>query len=388
VRPGHDAPRLVLLDLDGWESFAAWAPAVRRRGMRVARVSTARRGLRRLAWAVLDPLLYGPSAGRVSDQVVPRGLVQELLAEPTVDIVAGEETMADLREDPGLPVGGPLGRVPDLERQSLLYDKLALTEFARGLGVGVPGTWSTPPADVLPLLVKARLGAGGRDVRLVTEGSELAAAVADLDPGGEGRLLFQEMFTGAVLNASGVARDGRILVSALCRVRPRDEDPFGPHRGAMEVVDDPQVGRDLATLVAALEYTGPFCVDFVRSADGRLGLIDFNPRVFGGWLPLERAGVGILDAYLSIFGLAPEPTPRVLAPGTLLWDRLGPRPDVADWEQWAVEARYSVDVIRSTAAITGPVYAGLAVARATRTLLTQGIALARRPGRSDVRRSG
>jgi hypothetical protein len=58
-------------------------------------------------------------------------------------------------------------------------------------------------------------------------------------------------------------------------------------------------------LLGALGYTGMFCLDFVGAEVGGPLLVDLNPRVFGSWAALQRAGVDLVTAYMYAHDLHP-----------------------------------------------------------------------------------
>ncbi len=282
--------------------------------MTVARVSRRPSGLAGLLSPVLDRLVFGRPAAVLGPLDEPvEGLPRGLLEAPTADVQGDEVVVGTLRAAGVWPVADVAQRAP-VAMVPLLYDKYAMARFAETVPVATPRSWDEPPADRFPLVVKGRLGSGGQSVRVVRDQDELAAAVADLDRQGSSSLFFQEFSVGRLTVFGGVARAGRLLAGAAYRAEAATDDPLGPS-AALEVVDSPGIDAGLAPLLTALGYTGFFCVDYIERADGSAALIDFNPRVFAGWLALQGAGVDLLTAYLSLFGLAAEPEPRAAPAG-------------------------------------------------------------------------
>jgi hypothetical protein len=74
----------------------------------------------------------------------------------------------------------------------------------------------------------------------------------------------------------------------------------------MLTLDDPETLDQTAQLLGALKYTGAFCLDFVRAADGQPLLIDVNARIFGSWAALQAAGLDLVGAYAYAWGLSAE----------------------------------------------------------------------------------
>jgi hypothetical protein len=87
-----------------------------------------------------------------------------------------------------------------------------MTVFAERLGLSVPETWSYDP-ELLPLVVKGRVGAGGRAVRLVYSEQERDAAVRELGTD----VFFQDVVNGDLINVSGVARQGEVCLLVAYR---------------------------------------------------------------------------------------------------------------------------------------------------------------------------
>lgn len=365
------AKRVVIIDFEGWESFQQWGAALRSAGLDVVRVAGRERGARSVFRDLADYFLYGNWDARVdpASDIVATLTLQQLLTPPTVDVVAPEDVMCALVDEGGVPDVIDPPRVPVRADLPLLYDKRQMTRFAVGHGLGAPRTWEALP-EQLPVVVKGRIGAGGQNVRVVTTDAELRSAVAQLERVA-GPVFFQEFWPGPVVNAAGVSRDGTILVHAVYRVKPPADDPLGPPE-LMEVVNLPEIERQLHELVAQLKYTGIFCMDYVLDHDGKPGLIDCNPRLFGGWLPLQMAGVNLLGAYLSLLDLADPPEPTRLPPGTMLTDRILPHGGLENWSQWKVDARFSVSRLLAVRAVTGWRFVAVSSVRAGFSLATQG----------------
>jgi len=369
--------RVVLIDPAGWGSFATWGAALHHRGLQVLRVADSGRGVLGAAYRLRDRWLLGSPPVHLDTPVaITRALMDELLAPPTVDVHCSEDLLPAIGAVTTLPSGGPLGRVP-AQLWHLLGDKLAMTEFAVGLDLAVPRTTAAHDGT-FPFVVKRKNGSAGGGVRVVNDQAELEAARRELDPEHDDALFYQEPFTAAVVNAGGVARDGRLIVSAVYLAKPAPDDPLGPPE-VLEILDLPGLHDELAALLGALEYTGVFCVDYVMTDDGRWGMVDVNSRAFGGWLALQIAGLDIVGAYLSLFGMAPEPGLALLEPGRELDDRIRLRPGPGGVGVVGAEWRRSLRAIRAAAEVTGPRYAAMLAARSTAAAAT---AAARRVGRS------
>lgn len=363
-------PRTVLVDLETWDSLGSWGAALHQRGWQVHRVVLERHGLRRLARAARDRAVFGGPSIEVPSSPAALTLTAELAATVRAadDIQGTETTVSTIREAGLLSPGTLRGRAPDLERQECLYDKWLMNERARGLGLGVPESWSSPPPGLLPLVVKGRIGAGGQAVVIAHDQPQLEQAIAALTQDQGQPPFFQELMPGVVVNAAGVAQDGRLLVHALYEAQAPADDPLGPPE-VLRIGDYPQIAEELAHLLADLRYTGIFCVDYLFSDDGRVGLLDFNPRVFGGWLALQAAGVDLLGAYLSLVDSTIRPTGSGPPAGTMLHDRILPADTAASRDELLPELRRSIAAVRTIRPLTGSAYAAMQLVRAGRVTL-------------------
>lgn len=310
-------PRILMLDLDSWDGLTEWGSSLRRHGLPVIRVVRPRTRMA-AARRVLDRWQFGADpievAGALGDLEV-----RAALAPPTVDVQGPEAQLQEL--DGALPPDSPsrqlLQRVPDSVGQDTLYDKWRMTELAMEHDLQVPQSWEQAPDGVLPLVVKGRISAGGQDVDVAHDPQELRDVVARMTRRDNGGLFYQRVFSGPVLNAGGVAKDGRLLVHAIYEASPPPDDPYGPPV-LLRIIDRPDVQEQLSALIRALGYTGIFCIDYVQDEHDHAAMVDFNPRVFGGWLQLQLAGVDFIGAYQHALGLAPAPAFRPLPAGTTL----------------------------------------------------------------------
>ena len=370
--------RVVLLDLLSWSSFASWGPALHRQGLKVLRVSKGRRWYLDAPLRLKDRIQLGAWPLRVDEtgfSVVTPELMGSLFQAPTVDLHASEDYMDVALRTETIPLGSVSARVPDLERQRLLYDKLTMTEFAKSQGCDVPHTWAEASGATYPLVVKKRAGAGGLSVRLIDSPDQLTQAELELDPDNEGDLFYQEAVPGDGVNIGGVAHNGRIVVSAIYRAVPPADDPLGPPEW-LRLVDSPEIQRDVEILLAALDYTGVFCLDFLVRSDGSAALIDFNSRIFGAWLPLQVAGIDLVGAYASLFGLAEPPQVASLPAGdTMLRNRLTLGTGAKDLDALSTEWSETRAYLRAVRPVTGRSFTAMYWLRGRRELMRQRRAL-------------
>ena len=355
--------RIVMLDLDSWDGLGEWGSSLRQHGLPVVRVVRPRRRWR-IIRRLLDRWQFGASPVEVTGAPGRDPRVLDVLAPPTVDVQGPETQLGAM--DELLPEDSPakdlLRRVPDAIGQETLYDKWRMTQLAIQHGLQVPGSWTHAPPDTFPLVVKGRISAGGQDVEVVRNSQELDDALSRMQQRDNGGVFVQQVFDGPVLNAAGVAKNGVLLVHAVYEASPAPHDPFGPPV-TLCVLDRPDILVELRGLIGALGYTGIFCIDYVQDTRNRIGMVDFNPRVFGGWLQLQLAGIDFIGAYRHSLDLAPTPAFHPLAPGTTLEVQLlAPRADRPG--EAAHGARQSLRAIRGAARVTGWRFAALKSTRA------------------------
>jgi glutathione synthase/RimK-type ligase-like ATP-grasp enzyme len=311
-----ERPAVLFADVEPWEAFLQLAAALRRRGVRVHRVTAADRSRVRRVNDAFQRLVFHRTRPVLPRAATAAELGSRVLAELPAGIRAVEavdEVAAALTGLPGVPTRTAS---PELER--LLSDKQLMGEHAAAAGLAVPPSWPAESDHPLrpPFILKPRLGSGGGGVLLVSD-ERTAAAVAERARHQPGTLLAQEWAPGELLHVAGVARRGALLQAACYRA---DGSPHAAHGPSATVVtvDDRDALTQAGELLAGLRYTGAFCLDYVRASDGRPLLIDVNARIFGSWLALQVAGLDIVGAYAYAWGLSDRPPAGAVAPGRRL----------------------------------------------------------------------
>lgn len=309
-------PCVVFADIEGWTCFLQFAAALRRHGVVVTRVTTrsqttresVRKWMQRIVFHHVDETICLAAGGELDGL----GSLVNRLGEGARALEAADRVAADLTAlMPQASGGRPLWKTRDGLHEDLLYDKLAMTQFAQSLGVMVPATFArVDPADVAyPLMLKPKLGSGGQGIRMAIESGSHAQMVADM--GVDGSAYFSQSFVdGERINFGGVANGGEITAGGCYWSWPNSADPLGPP-ALVATTDNPQLVEMCARLIAGLGYTGAFCMNFVAGTKGEFYLIDFNSRIFGSWLALQRDGVDIIGAYLAAHGITSSGSPAV-----------------------------------------------------------------------------
>lgn len=351
--------KVIFVDHQTWECFAALAGAMRAHGVGVSRVTARAPGIRRRLEQVAETPLFGRTrrlvigaSGDFARPVIDARRFASLLRPDVVDVQAMDDLVPVIAEAVPSPLVDPARRVgPDVD-PAVLSDKWAMQQAASRLGVPTPHAIVAPEARRFPSLVKARVGYAGTAVRIVHDQRELDAAWADLaGPTGAGAIV-QEMCDGGIIRTGGVAERGRILAQAAFNSEQDPSDPMGPSL-SVAVADDPRVCELSARFVAGIGYTGFFSADFVRDDQAAPRLIDFNGRVFGSWPALEAAGVELIDAYLLLLGVPLRRRTRAIATGRAEGLLRFPFPPMGSLGAVRDRRRDSINIIRGRRAWLG-----------------------------------
>jgi D-aspartate ligase len=142
-----------------------------------------------------------------------------------------------------------------------------------------------------------------------------------VDPGA---LMIQELIPGggeSQFSYTALCKDGRAIASLTARRTRQIPMDFGRASTFVETVDDPTTSVTAVRLIEALRYTGIVEVEFKRDLrDGKLKLLDINPRVWGWHSLCGPAGVDY--PYLLWLLTIGEPIPATKAAVGVRWVRM------------------------------------------------------------------
>ncbi len=188
------------------------------------------------------------------------------------------------------------------------YDKRMTYRLAADLDIDHPRTYYPQTAEDLrsldiryPAILKPAVRADLNRFTMskawrVEDPADLAARYAEasglIDPS---LIMVQDLIEGGgacQLSYAALCREGRPVASVVARRTRQWPMDFGRASTYVETIEAPDV-EDVATrLLAAMGYDGIVEVEFKRdSRDGRLKLLDVNPRVWGWHTLGGRAGV-------------------------------------------------------------------------------------------------
>ena len=206
---------------------------------------------------------------------------------------------------PALEAAGTLVFLPDAEVAAGCQDKWACHVMLAERGLPSPPTWLPGTVDPVelpyPVLVKPRLGFGGRNIFRAGDPDELAFFLR-YTPAAS---VIQRQLPGAEFSIDCLGGlDGRPL-GAIPRSMLQSK---GGEQVKGETLADPLLEELAATAVERLGLRGPSTIQCFRENGTVLGIVDINTR-FGGAFPLpQAAGGGYPELILSMTaGERPEP---------------------------------------------------------------------------------
>lgn len=206
----------------------------------------------------------------------------------------------------------PLNRFETLRIAS---DKATLADFARSVGLDAPRTATLPcTPQVLddlryPILLKPRASAGGRGIRRFETRTSLAARLLALTPQEQADHYLQEWVEGEDLSSGVFCRRGEIQSEVTYGCVARDST-YGAFK-IIRSVQDLEISRAALALMRALDWNGVANIDFRRSPDGHLYVLELNPRLWGNTLGALCWGLNFPDMICrAALGEEPLPQPR------------------------------------------------------------------------------
>ena len=224
---------------------------------------------------------------------------------------------------------------PGVARWAL--DKSASYALAADHGVDVPRTWLVSSSDdldnadiVYPAIVKPTF----RRRELTTTAPKAWRAddrvelkrvyrrAAELMR--PEQLMIQELIPGGgehQLSYAALCRDGAVVASMAARRLRQWPPQFGMASTFVETIDDVRLAEAAERLLTAMRFTGIVELEFKRDPrDGRLALLDVNPRSWG-WISVGPSA-GVDFSYLHWRMLMGKEIPRAMARPGVRWVRM------------------------------------------------------------------
>ncbi len=151
---------------------------------------------------------------------------------------------------------------------------------------------------VYPVLIKPRLGGGGLGIEKIIDRNSLLRKIEN-EPNFFEEFIVQEFFEGEDIDCSVLCKEGEILAYTIQkRLYPARYNVYSAPN-TIEFLHEPQVLAITANLMKKLIWTGIAHVDLrISNVDGRIMVIEVNPRFWGSLEGSKYAGVNF--AYLAI----------------------------------------------------------------------------------------
>lgn len=311
---GTSQRTVLFLDFEGWSVFDQVACATRRDGIRAVKIAAStptRAALHDFRWWA-DRYFYDERVAVDNSRDV--GRIKELILTGQVaDVIVAEPSLAALGFNCEL---GQLMTAHSLAFKVTpatdLLDKFEVNRRLATVGINIPRQVCVDeltPGDIaqefgFPVILKARVGAAGANVRIANSETEIERAIESL--GGYSKDVFYQeyidgnrVFYGAVVGQNGPILEHGFYTCAM-------QYPLGPSAFVRfhDHADLLEAGR------AAIQLFG--CRGFVsfgfnRAPDGRIFHLDANIRPWGSLLAPLREGVDFAAAYASLLDDRPWP---------------------------------------------------------------------------------
>jgi predicted ATP-grasp superfamily ATP-dependent carboligase len=227
--------------------------------------------------------------------------IRRAVARSGADVVLAvkEETVQLLAAHPGaLPETVRAGLVPPVEAFDLVVDKGRLAAFLAERGIPHPATLPCSGDDafeeavadlVFPLLLKpVRGGDSGNIRRFETRAALRAFFRTKVYP--RGTFIVQHFVPGFDIDCSVLCREGEVLAHTIQKGLIPRRRPFAPAAGIV-FVEHEGVLAVVRRLMRALQWSGVAHVDLRCDPEGRVWVIEVNPRYWGSLLGSLAAGV-------------------------------------------------------------------------------------------------
>lgn len=376
VAKGVGRPTVAFIDSIPWESFCSLAAALRVNGIATTRVTAHRRERFQRLVQQAERAVYGSTQLRITRPEDTGEAIKlewdslaAILPASTIDIQASDVLAAMIIEsgDPAAQLVSTVGPGNDpLE----LIDKWKAKKLLLELDIPVPAGSDVCECSTYPVVVKARIGSGGSEVRIARSSDELVTYWAELTSDRGTTPILEAFHSEATIRFGGVAKEGELLVGSAYEVMPDTNHPLGPARSA-RAVDSPKIYSDVEKIVKATDFTGFISLDYVNDIAGEPLANDINPRAFASWPALQHAGIDIVGAYVHSLGLGPRPTQGPVDYTTVYNMFTFPLPQAESAKALRARHKEELALVRQNRKIMGNRWALLTVARIESYVLKQ-----------------
>jgi carbamoyl-phosphate synthase large subunit len=209
-------------------------------------------------------------------EIVKKYQVEVLMPSSGFDIYPYSENRKQLQEI------GAQAIVSDRDKLEICRDKM-LTFQTLGSRFVLPFTTAEAnKIDGFPVLAKPRFGKGSRGIVKIDDESDLKYILSKRDD-----LVFQEYLPGTEYTVDVLSDLNGKPLMAVPRIRMQTRAGIST-KG--RVLKDASLEIDCMKIAENIGIRGPCCMQMKESGDGRLKLIEVNPRMGGGTIFTTLAG--------------------------------------------------------------------------------------------------
>jgi carbamoyl-phosphate synthase large subunit len=172
--------------------------------------------------------------------------------------------------------------VSDRDKLEICRDKMLTFQTLSNKFLLPFTTAESDKIDSFPVLAKPRFGKGSRGIVKIDDESDLKYIISKRDD-----MVFQEYLPGTEYTVDVLSDlDGKPIV-AVPRIRMQTKAGIST-KG--RVLRDPALEMNCMKIAELIGIRGPCCMQMKESAEGRLKLIEINPRMGGGTIFTSLAG--------------------------------------------------------------------------------------------------
>jgi carbamoyl-phosphate synthase large subunit len=229
---------------------------------------------------------------------------------------------------------GIVALIPENAASTIAFDKLETWRYLTAREIAVPLTtnslpqareWLQTGALNFPLVVKPRYGFGSSNTFIARTDAELEVFFLYAQD-----MIIQQFIEGDALNVDGLGDTEAHPISVIPWRKLLSR--MGETERSI-TIDCPELVAIGERLIREVGIIGPFDADFFRDSEGKLWVLEINPRFGGGYPVSHLAGADFPELIVRmILGDAIEPVKESYQKGVTMMKRLqvipGPREEV------------------------------------------------------------
>ena len=218
--------------------------------------------------------------------IVRRHKVGVLMPSSGFDIYPYSENQKELAEM------GAVAIVSDRDKLEICRDKMLTFQTLSGKHTLPFTTADSSKIPSFPVLAKPRFGKGSRGIVKIDDESDLRYILSKRDD-----LVFQEYLPGTEYTIDVLSDMKRKPLMAVPRVRMQTKAGIST-KG--KVLTDLALEEECMEIAGEIGVRGPCCMQMKESSDGKLKLIEVNPRMGGGTIFTTLAGANFPGMLLDM----------------------------------------------------------------------------------------